>query len=66
MPGEEIDRPNPPPLPSHLPEQTLDLVAKPEKTKLDEDVVRSLKDFQSAACYIAAGEWLHRSFVCPW
>jgi xylulose-5-phosphate/fructose-6-phosphate phosphoketolase len=54
MPGEEIDRPNPPPLPSHLPEQVLDLLAKPEKKQLDQDVARSLKDFQSAACYIAA------------
>ncbi|KAI9166471.1 putative phosphoketolase [Paramyrothecium foliicola] len=54
MPSEEIDRPNPPPLPSHLPQQTLELAVKPERKALEKDVAQSLKDFQSAACYIAA------------
>jgi hypothetical protein len=55
MPGEVIDRPNPPALPSHLPDNVLDLAVKLERKPLDEDVAKSLKDFQSAACYIAAG-----------
>ncbi|CAM1505031.1 Fc.00g106680.m01.CDS01 [Cosmosporella sp. VM-42] len=53
MPGEVIDRPNPPALPSQLPEGTLDLAAKFNKTVLDKDEAQSLKDFQQAACYIA-------------
>lgn len=53
MPGEVIDRPNPPPLPSNLPHDTLNLQAKVEKKPLDKDVAQSLKDFQHAACYIA-------------
>ena len=55
MPGEVIDQPNPPPLPSHLPETILDLAVKIDKTSLDENVAESLKDFQQAACYIAGG-----------
>lgn len=54
MPGEVIDRPNPPALPSHLPDNVLDLAVKLERKPLDKDVAKSLKDFQSAACYIAA------------
>ena len=55
MPGEVIDRPNPPPLPSHLPNNVLNLVVRPEGKPLDKEVAKSLKDFQNAACYIAAG-----------
>lgn len=56
MPGEVIDRPNPPPLPSRLPDDILKLAVKPEQKPLDEDVAKSLVNFQNAACYIAAGE----------
>lgn len=53
MPGEVIDRPNPPPLPSQLPDETLYLAARVPKIHLDQNVSQSLKDFQQAACYIA-------------
>uniref|UniRef100_A0A8H7MY69 Xylulose 5-phosphate/Fructose 6-phosphate phosphoketolase N-terminal domain-containing protein n=1 Tax=Bionectria ochroleuca TaxID=29856 RepID=A0A8H7MY69_BIOOC len=53
MPGQFIDRPNPPALPSALPEETLDLAAKIERKPIEEDDLKSLKDFQRAACYIA-------------
>lgn len=59
MPGQYIDKPNPPPLPSHLPDQTLDLIAKPPKKPLDKNVAQSLKDFQQAACYLAACKSSH-------
>ncbi|KAJ4169746.1 hypothetical protein NW754_005894 [Fusarium falciforme] len=53
MPGEVIDRPNPAPLESRLPYETLDLAARPPKKALDKSVAQSLKDFQQAACYLA-------------
>lgn len=56
MVGQEIDVPNPPPLPSHLPHHVLQLAVKLEKKPLPEDVKQGLVDFQRAACYIAAGE----------
>ncbi|KAF5499123.1 putative phosphoketolase [Colletotrichum sp. SAR11_57] len=54
MPGEVIKEPNPPALPSHLPDSVLDLAVKTEKKPLDAKVAKSLRDFQNAACYIAA------------
>jgi xylulose-5-phosphate/fructose-6-phosphate phosphoketolase len=56
MPGQVIDAPNPPALPSHLPDETLSLAVKIEKKTLGEDAAQSLKDFQRAACYIAGGQ----------
>ena len=56
MPGEIIDRPNPQPLPSKLPEEVLQLSVKLDKVKLSEDVYKSLTEFRRAANYIAAGE----------
>ena len=56
MPGEVIDRPNPEPLPSLLPDEILNLAVKLEKTTLPEDVNKSLQTFRRAALYIAAGE----------
>ncbi|KAM0436590.1 hypothetical protein ACHAPT_002298 [Fusarium lateritium] len=53
MPGEVIDRPNPAPLESQLPDDVLDLASKPPKKALDKSVAQSLKDFQQAACYLA-------------
>jgi len=58
MPGEIIDRPNPQPLPSHLPEEVLKLAVQVEKKTLPEDVNKSLKAFRRAALYIAAGNAL--------
>ncbi|ODA77190.1 hypothetical protein RJ55_06817 [Drechmeria coniospora] len=53
MENEDIAQPNPPPLPSHLPDQTMDLAANIDKKFLDKSTIQSLKDFQRAACYIA-------------
>lgn len=53
MPGEVIDRPNPAPLDSHLPDNTLDLAYTPPKKQLDKKIAQSLKDFRNAALYIA-------------
>ena len=55
MPGEQIDRPNPPPLPSRIADDALDLAAQVERRSLNEDDKASLRGFQRAACYIAAG-----------
>jgi xylulose-5-phosphate/fructose-6-phosphate phosphoketolase len=54
--GEALMAPNPPPLASHLPDELLEIAAKVIKKPLEENVLESLKDFQNAACYIAAGE----------
>lgn len=56
MPSEVIDRPSPDALESRLPANTLELMAKPPKIELEENVARSLRDFRDAACYIAASE----------
>ena len=56
MPGEEIDRPNPQPLPSHIDNHVLQLAVKLDKTKLDEPTYTGLQEFRRAANYIAAGE----------
>ena len=55
MPGEVIDRPNPPAPPSHVPNEVLALSVKLEKTKLDASTSQSLQEFRRAADYIAAG-----------
>ncbi|KAI9875798.1 MAG: hypothetical protein M1830_007989 [Pleopsidium flavum] len=54
MPGEVIDRPNPQPLASNVPDDVLSLVVKLEKTRLDEDTYTGLQQFRRAANYIAA------------
>jgi xylulose-5-phosphate/fructose-6-phosphate phosphoketolase len=54
MPGEVIDQPNPPPLPSQLPDVASELLAKVPRAELSEEKLRSVKEFQRAACYIAA------------
>jgi len=53
MPGQVIDQPNPPALPSHLPDSTLELAVKVDKTLLSKEDAQALNDFQHAACYIA-------------
>ena len=55
MPGEEIDRPNPQPTPSHVADQILSFSVDVDKKKLPEDAAKGLKTFKRAACYIAAG-----------
>lgn len=57
MPGEIIDRPNPQPLASHIPEDVLSLSVKLENAKLDVSTATGLQEFRRAANYIAAGEF---------
>lgn len=56
MPGEVIDRPNPQPLPSHLPDDLENLKIKLPHETLDQKACDSLFKFRRAASYIAAGE----------
>lgn len=55
MPGEEIDRPNPRALPSHIPDNVLELAVKLEKIKLNDADLKGLEEFRRASNYIAAG-----------
>jgi xylulose-5-phosphate/fructose-6-phosphate phosphoketolase len=54
MPGEIIDRPNPPALASNLPSEVDNLAIKLEKTPLKKEVLEALQQWQKAANYIAA------------
>lgn len=56
MPGEVIDRPNPQPLPSHLPDDLEKLKVKLEHEVLDQKACDALFKFRRAASYIAAGK----------
>lgn len=56
MPNGEIPISNPPPLPSHLPDSVLQLAVQPQQKRLPDHVRQSLRDFQHAAEYIAAGK----------
>lgn len=55
MPGEVIDRPNPEPLPSNLPECVAELQVALSRQTLDGKICDALLKFRRAACYIAAG-----------
>jgi xylulose-5-phosphate/fructose-6-phosphate phosphoketolase len=55
MPGEVIDRPDPEPLPSHLPQYVAKLQISLPRQTLDEKVCDALLKFRRAASYIAAG-----------
>lgn len=55
MPGEIIDRPNPGPSPSLIPDVVLSLAVELEKTKLDGTSIKAIQRYRAAACYIAAG-----------
>lgn len=54
MPGEEIDRANPGPSPSQLPDTVLDLAINLDKVKLSDEDAKSLEQFRRASNYIAA------------
>lgn len=54
MPGEVIDRPNPQPLASNIPEDVCSLSVKLEASKVDEATSEGLQVFRRAANYIAA------------
>lgn len=55
MPGEVIDRPNPEPLPSNLPDYLAKLQVTLSHQTLDEKTCDALLKFRRAASYIAAG-----------
>lgn len=55
MPREIIDRPNPQPLASQIPDAVLDLSVKLEKTTLSDADLKGLEEFRRASNYIAAG-----------
>ncbi|KAK5244123.1 hypothetical protein LTS13_007971 [Exophiala xenobiotica] len=54
MPGEVIDRPNPPPAPSTVPDYVADLLVKLEKPTLADGTNQVLAKYRRAANYIAA------------
>ncbi|KZF21682.1 D-xylulose 5-phosphate/D-fructose 6-phosphate phosphoketolase [Xylona heveae TC161] len=54
MPGEVIDQPNPPPLPSNLPDELLSLSVKLDKSIIAASTKDGLETFWRAANYIAA------------
>ncbi|KAK2757209.1 hypothetical protein FQN54_004723 [Arachnomyces sp. PD_36] len=54
MPGEVIDRPNPMPLASHVPDGVEGLLVKGEKSQLPKSIRDSLQKYWRAANYIAA------------
>ncbi len=57
MPGEIIDRPNPQPLASHVPDSVLSLSVELEKTPLNDADLKGLEEFRRASNYIAAGNF---------
>lgn len=56
MPGEEIDRANPQPLKSYIPDEVLQLSVKLEKLTINDDDLKALGEFRRASDYIAAGK----------
>ena len=54
MPGEVIDRPNPPPVASNVPDHVSELLVKLDKPALSEKDNQALQKFRRAANYIAA------------
>ncbi|CAG8972624.1 hypothetical protein HYALB_00005393 [Hymenoscyphus albidus] len=54
MPGEELDRANPQPLASHIPESVLDLSVKLDKLDINDADLKALDEFRRASNYIAA------------
>lgn len=54
MPAEVIDRPNPPPPPSNVPDYVSDLLVRLEKPTLAEDTTEVMAKYRRAANYIAA------------
>jgi xylulose-5-phosphate/fructose-6-phosphate phosphoketolase len=57
MPGEIIDRPNPQPLASHIPEDVLSLSVKLQKMSITDADLKGLEEFRRASNYIAAGKF---------
>lgn len=57
MPGEIIDRPNPQPLASHIPDDVLSLSVKLQKMSITDADLKGLEEFRRASNYIAAGRF---------
>lgn len=57
MPSEVIDRPNPQPMPSHLPDGLEKLKVELAHEPLDPKVCDALYKFRRAASYIAGGKY---------
>jgi xylulose-5-phosphate/fructose-6-phosphate phosphoketolase len=55
MPAEILDRPNPQPLPSNIPEEILALSVKLDKLQISDADLAGLEEFRRASNYIAAG-----------
>ena len=64
MPGQHISQPNPPPEPSQLPEDILQLAVQ-LKTEgyLSEDELKAVQSFRRAADYITAGKLGYSSWL---
>ena len=56
MPGEAIDRPNPKPLDSQIPDSVNSLAVNLETLHISEDDLQALQAFRRASNYIAAGK----------
>lgn len=65
MPGEVIDRPNPQPLASKIPESVLELSVKLEKISLSDADLKGLEEFRRASNYIAAGKFVAQAPMTP-
>jgi xylulose-5-phosphate/fructose-6-phosphate phosphoketolase len=63
MPAEIIDRPNPQPLPSHLPDVIDRLRPKLDSITLSEEARNGLTAFRRAADYIAAGKLIVLKYI---
>jgi len=56
MPAEILDRSNPQPLPSNVPDKILDILSvKLDKLKISDNDLKALQEFRRASNYIAAG-----------
>lgn len=59
MPGEILDRSNPQPLNSNVPDEVLNCLAvKLDKLDLSNNDLKSLQEFRRASNYIAAGKFI--------
>lgn len=56
MPGEIIDRPNPQPLASNIPDHVQDLAVKLKNIELSDGDLQGLDEFRRAGNFIAAGK----------
>lgn len=59
MPGEIIDRPNPQPLASNIPDHVQDLAIKLQNIELSNADLKGLDEFRRASNYISAGKQFH-------